>query len=445
MTELLTKEQFILETLISNSDLYTKCHGIINQSYFAPELQNTVKFILEYSNKYNSVPIPDLIEAETQITLKPRNITKDIFEYSCDEIEKFCKYQGFKNALMASIPLMEENKLDSCFELIKESLLISLEKDLGLDYFLDPEGRLKNMIENQSYQSTGYNELDDLLGGGLVRGQMIVFSGNSGAGKSMTLSNVGLNLLEDGLNLLYISLELSQNLVSNRFDGLITGFKQTDWIINADKTVQKLKICSDEGKYGSLFIKYMESGSNANKVKSYLKEFEIKNGFLPDVIMLDYLDIAGSNAQVSPSDVSLKDKYVSEEFRNLANEYDSYFLTASQQNRGSIGIMEPDQSHIAGGLTKANTSDFWFSIIATDEMKSEGIIRYHCIKARSSDGVGKSITLKWNPSSARISNLTGNMTKNIMDSKNINRKSKETKTKPLGNGGLNSNLIQITT
>jgi len=442
MTDSITKEQFILETLISDPDLYAKCHSIINFKYFEPELQNTVKFIIEYSDKYNSVPIPDLIEAETQIRLTTRKITKDVFQYSCDEIEKFCKKKGFALALVASIKLMEEDKLDTCFEIIKESLLISLEKDLGIDYFLDPEARLKDMIENQNYQSTGYPDLDRLLGGGLVKGQLIVFSGNSGAGKSMTLSNVGLNLLEAGLNILYLTLELSENLVSNRFDGLISGHNQMEWIDNAPKTVKKLKLCSDSGKYGELFVKYMDSGANANKVKSYLKEFEIKNGFLPEVILLDYLDIAGANNQLGGTDVSLKDKHVSEEFRNLANEYDSYFLSASQQNRGAIGVMEPDQSHIAGGLTKANTSDFWFSIIATDEMKAEGIIRYHCIKARSSDGVGKSITLKWNPGSSRITNIGDNLSRNIMDLKSVNREKQKT-IETVGNGGLNSNLLNL--
>ena len=405
------KQQFLIETLISDPTLFTICNDIIKASYFLPEFQNSVKFILKYSETYNNVPTPDLIEAESQVVFKTREITKDIFEYSCTEIETFCKYMGFRTALSSSIPLMEKNDLDGCLEIIKESLLISLEKDLGTDYFLDPEARLKNMIDNQNYQSSGYTELDELLGGGIVRGQMIVFSGNSGAGKSMTLSNVGLNLLEAGLNVLYLTLELSEDLVAQRYDGLISGQNQKDWEINSDNTVRILKDCSDSGKYGSMFIKYMNSGTNANTVKSYLKEYEIKNNMIPDVILLDYLDIAGTNKNIGNSDVTLKDKYVSEEFRNLANEYNTFLITASQQNRGAIGVMDPTQAHVAGGLSKVQTADFWFSIIATDEMKEEGIVRYQCIKARSSDGVGKSVTLEWLPGSSRISNLDPSGTK----------------------------------
>ena len=191
-----------------------------------------------------------------------------------------------------------------------------------------------------------------------------------------------------------------------------------------------------------MFIKYMESGTNSNSVKSYLKEFELQHGKLPDVLMLDYLDIAGANNGISGDNVSLKDKNVSEEFRNLANEYDMYFLTASQQNRSAIGIIEPDQSHIAGGLTKANTADFWFSIIASDQMKADGVIKYQCIKARSSDGVGKGAILKWTPGSSRIKNMDDDtIAKSIMDMKSVKRKNNN-HDESHSNG--NSSLIDIT-
>lgn len=437
----LDKEQYLIESMLSNGDLYSKCNSILKYEYFQPDFQPLVKFILSYSENYNNIPSLDLIEAETGLILSNRNITKDAFKYLADEIEEFCKSQAFEHAFAKSIPLMREGKRGQCIELMQEALTISLEKDLGLDYFDNYADRLNRLAENQIYQSTGYHELDELLGGGLVKGQMIVFSGNSGAGKSMTLSNIGLNLIEDKLLVLYISLELSQDLIFLRNNGLLNGHNQADWKEQISETVQTLDNCKNDG-YGDMFIKYMESGTNSNSVKSYLKEFELQHGKLPDVLMLDYLDIAGANNGISGDNVSLKDKNVSEEFRNLANEYDMYFLTASQQNRSAIGIIEPDQSHIAGGLTKANTADFWFSIIASDQMKADGVIKYQCIKARSSDGVGKGAILKWTPGSSRIKNMDDDtIAKSIMDMKSVKRKNNN-HDESHSNG--NSSLIDIT-
>ena len=279
----------------------------------------------------------------------------------------------------------------------------------------------------------------------LDKAPLLSACGSRGSGKSMTLSNIGLNLMELGLSVLYVSLELNQDLVANRFDSLITGNSQIDWQDNINDTVQILNDCESDG-YGKLHVKYMDSGTNANQVRSYLKEFEIQNGFIPDVLLLDYLDIAGPNGSINGDNVSLKDKYVSEEFRNLANEYQMYFFTASQQNRGAIGTIEPDQSHIAGGLTKANTSDFWFSIIATDEMKADGIIMYYCIKARSSDGTGKSATFTWVSGSSRILNIGDKRDlKSILKSKTINRGNINQQSENHSNGGLNTGLLKLTT
>lgn len=439
----LDKEQFLLETLISNSDLFIKCNNILQYEYFQPEFQSTVKFIKEYNQLYNGIPALDMIEAETGLELKTRKVTKDISNYVADEVEEFCKAQAFEIAIGKCIPLMDEGKRDACIELMKDALLVSLDKDLGINYFEDPETRLRRLAENQIYQTTGYPELDELLGGGLVKGQMIVFSGNSGAGKSMTLSNIGLNMLEDGKTVLYISLELSEDLIFLRHNGLLNGHDQAEWKYNIDETVATLKGCKESG-YGDMFIKYMHSGTNANAVRAYIQEFQTKYGDLPDVLLLDYLDIAGANNNISADNVSLKDKHVSEEFRNLVNEYDMYFLTASQQNRSAIGIDIPDQSHIAGGLTKANTSDFWFAIIASDAMKAEGIIKYQCIKARSSDGVGKGVLLKWIPGSSRITNMNDPSANSLMDFKSIDRKKPEPKNKSHSNGGFDSKLIKLT-
>ena len=50
------------------------------------------------------------------------------------------------------------------------------------------------------------------------------------------------------------------------------------------------------------------------------------------------------SAKVSPSDLFVKDKYVSEELRNLAKELNCVFVTAPQLNRGAVDEIEFDHS-----------------------------------------------------------------------------------------------------
>ena len=102
----------------------------------------------------------------------------------------------------------------------------------------------------------------------------------------------------------------------------------------------------------------MPSGSNTNDIRSYVKEFTIQKGVAPDVVLVDYLDLMFPvNKKISPTDMFIKDKFVSEELRNFAVEQQIVLVTASQLNRGAIEEVEYDQSHIAGGISKINTAD----------------------------------------------------------------------------------------
>jgi len=397
------KQKLIIENLISSSDLFIKCYSIIKPEYFHPDFRIAVSFILDYYDKYSAIPDEKTIYAESDLKLEKHKISKDAINYTSDEIEKHCQIEAMSAAVLSAAALITQGKKDQVLKLIEEAELVGLKRDIGLDYFLDPEERLNRLATEEDYQSTGLDGLDKLLGGGLVRKQMSVLSGNAGTGKSISLSNISLNLLEDKLNVLYITLELSESLVSLRYDGLITNFDQTGWQDRIKETAIILNEKND--KLGTLVIKYMESGTPTKVFKSYLKEFELEYGFLPDVLVVDYLDIMGANSGISSEKVFEKDKQVSEELRNLANQYNFYLLTASQQNRSAVGLVDIDQSHIAGGISKANTADFWFSIILTDQMKLEGIIIYKCLKSRSSDGVGKSNAQSWNNRSLKIGNL----------------------------------------
>lgn len=157
-------------------------------------------------------------------------------------------------------------------------------------------------------------------------------SHNSGAGKSLFLANLGVNYALSGLNVIYLTLELSEELVSMRIDSMITGISTREVFKQIDDVEMKVKVIGK--KAGTLQVKYMPSGKTANDVRAYLKEFEVKTGRKCDVLLVDYLDLLMPAGQkISAENLFIKDKYVSEELRNLAMEKNCVFVTAAQLNR----------------------------------------------------------------------------------------------------------------
>jgi hypothetical protein len=150
----------------------------------------------------------------------------------------------------------------------------------------------------------------------------------------------------------------------------------------------------------------MASGKTANDLRAYLKEYEIKFGKKLDVLLVDYLDLLMPiSKKISPADLFIKDKYVSEELRNLAVEKNCIFVTASQLNRGAVEEVEYDHSHISGGLSKIQTADNVFGIFTSRAMRERGRYQLQLMKTRSSSGVGQKIDLEFNIDNLRISDL----------------------------------------
>jgi replicative DNA helicase len=193
--------------------------------------------------------------------------------------------------------------------------------------------------------------MDRKLFGGFNRGELNIFAGGSGAGKSLFLANLGVNFALAGLNVVYLTLELSEALVSMRIDSMVTGVSTREIFKNLDDIEMKVKMIGK--KSGMLQIKYMPSGKTVNDIRAYMKEYEIKCGKKVDVLLVDYMDLLMPiGKKISAENLFVKDKYVSEELRNLAMEKQCVFVTAAQLNRGAVEEVEFDHSHISGGLSK---------------------------------------------------------------------------------------------
>jgi archaellum biogenesis ATPase FlaH len=394
------KQKLLIEYLISSPDTFALCQGIVEPEYFDPEFRHTVKFVKDYFGEYNATPEPRQIKAETGVDVERQNVGKDELEYCSNEIEKFCKRRAMEKAILGSVAMINGDDFGNVLTTVRDALLVSLNRDLGLRYFDDPQARLDRMSIGNYIEPTGWKEIDELLFGGPGRKEMLLVSAGPGGGKSICLANLGFNFIDRGLDALYISLELSEDVIAQRFDTMFTGISRKDWKQHVSEIAVRVS-SAKEGK-GHLDIKQFPSGTTQNQLLSYLKEYHLFYGKMPDLLIIDYLDLMNPNEKIDLSDIWVKDKLVSEQIRDIAVQYNLIVATASQLNRSAVKATQHDHSQIAGGISKINTTDVYWSILFNDAQRAKGEIAFVLQKTRNSDGVGKTVYLKWDAKHLRI-------------------------------------------
>ena len=398
-------QKLYLELMLADAEVFVRCQGIFDHTLFDRKLQDAAEFINVYAKEYSVLPEYDMVNASCRIDLKRPEAVKDGHnDWLMDEFENFTRHKALERAIINSADLLEKKDYGQVESMIKEAVQISLTKDLGTDYFADPRARLMRIKDKNGQISTGWPSLDKKLFGGMNRGELNIFAGGSGAGKSLFLANLGVNWCLQGLNVVYLTLELSEELVSMRIDAMTTGISTKEIFKDLDDVEMKVRIIGK--KAGALQIKYMPSGKTANDLRAYMKEFEIKTGRKIDVMLVDYLDLLmPASRKISAENLFIKDKYVSEELRNLAMEKQCILVTAAQLNRGAVEEVEFDHSHISGGLSKIQTADNVFGIFTSRAMRERGRYQIQLMKTRSSSGVGMKVDLEFNLESLKITDL----------------------------------------
>ena len=395
-------QKLFLEIMLTDAQSFVRVQNIYNPENFDRSLRESAKFLAKHSDQYKTLPTVDQIKAVTGVELR---VVPDLgsghLDWFMTEFESFTRRQELERAILTAADLLEKGEFDPVEKLIKDAVQISLTKDMGTDYFADPEGRINKYFNSGGQVSTGWPQMDRLLYGGFSRGELNIFAGGSGSGKSLVMMNIALNWLQQGLSGVYVTLELSEELTSLRTDAMLTTMSTKDIRKDIDTTALKVKMVGKRA--GAYQVKGLPAQSNINDIRAYLKEYQIQTNKAVDFVMIDYLDLLMPvSAKVSPSDLFVKDKYVSEELRNLAKELGVLMVTASQLNRSAVEEVEFDHSHISGGISKINTADNVFGIFTSRAMKERGKYQIQCMKSRSSTGVGQKIDLDYNMENMRI-------------------------------------------
>ena len=398
-------QKLYLEFMLADAESFVRCQGIFDHTLFDRRLTDAAEFIHKYAEEYTVLPDFGIVNANCKTDLtQPGELKDGHLEWFLDDFEQFTRHKSLERAIIKSADLLDKKEYGEVEHLIKEAVQIGLARDMGTDYFGDPRARLMGLKDKNGQVSTGWTTMDKKLFGGMNRGELNIFAGGSGAGKSLFLANLGVNWALAGLNVVYLTLELSEALVSMRIDSMLTGVTTRDIFKNIDDVEMKVKMI---GKKSGMFqVKYMPSGKTTNDIRAYLKEYEIQFGKKVDVLLVDYLDLLmPMGKKISAENLFVKDKYVSEELRNLAMEKNCVFVTAAQLNRGAVEEVEFDHSHISGGLSKIQTADNVFGIFTSRAMRERGRYKLQLMKTRSSSGVGQKIDLTINIDTLRISDL----------------------------------------
>lgn len=399
------KQRLLISCILANRDLMVATVGIIKPSYFDQSLKKSVKFILDYYQEYKDLPKLETVRVETGTVYENMGkIDKAEQQYISNSLETFCRDAAVFEAVMAGPDLIDKQDFGTLTEMLKNAVSVSLQKDIGMDYFEAVEERLRQTLVNETKISTGWVDVDNAIGGGLGRQELIIFAANSGVGKSMTMLNLGRNLLAQGLNGVYISLEMAEGIVSKRLDSMISKVSQDNLLKEMQKVAVEVENAA--GRMGKFYIKRMpENRTNINHIRAYVQQLIQQTGIQIDFIIGDYIDIMGTTHSIPADNVFMKDKFVTEEFRSLGFDFNCIMISASQLGRQAIESENLNQSHISGGISKINTADYVIGIQHSEKMKSIGEINFTVMKSRNSGGVGKLIVLAWDAVSLVVSNL----------------------------------------
>ena len=404
---ILRLEQTILKNLIKNEVFTRKVLPFLKEEYFSnTEDRLLFKEVAGFVLKYNQQPTFDALNIEvdnmrgtTDETVKNIKETLKIIDddktitnqdWLVDSTEKFCQEKAIYNAITHSLEIMNgKGKLEkgAIPSLLSDALSISFDPNVGHDYLEQFEDRYEYYHRVQEKLPFDLDFFNRITKNGVPKKTLNVVMAGVGVGKSLCMCHFAASYLSQGKNVLYITLELAEEEVSKRIDANLLNITFED-LMNLPKDLYKKRIDNLKTKTnGKLIVKeYPTSSASAAHFRSLLNELHLKKNFVPDAIMIDYLNICASS-RIKPGVANSYTyiKAIAEELRGLAVEFNVPVWSATQLTRGGYNSSDPDMTDTSESFGLPATADLFLALITNETMEQLKQVQVKQLKNRYND------------------------------------------------------------
>lgn len=400
----------------------------LNENYFTESFEKKLflkikNYYEEYTKQPNTSDIKLLVESDTNISerdseeiYKFLDSLKNIEKVNNEELlikqtEEWCQNRALENAILESVEILQNKKESkgSIEDKIKSALAIEFDVKIGMDYFKDAPLRYDKYILKEEVIPTDIEMLNVLLNGGFRKKAIHCFNGRVNIGKSAILCSLASCFLKQGRNVIYISGEMSEDMISKRIDANLLDIAVNDLNEKMEKKTYLSKIKELFSKtQGKLIVKeYATGAANSNHIKNLLNELKIKRGFVPEVLILDYLNIFSSSKLSANAALNSYQyvKSIAEEMRGIATQFDLAFITATQVNRSNFNNTDLDMTSTSESIGLPATMDFMAGIIQTPELFEQRKYLLKNIKSRFDSNINQIVTVGIDYDKMRLLNL----------------------------------------
>ena len=399
-------ENTIISSLFFNEDYTRKVLPFVKEEYFGNRVEQLLYGeIFKFVEKYNNLPTKDAMLIELgqrkDINEEELNHLKDYInqientepdvKWLTETTEKFCKDRAVHNAVLSGIKILDKKDTKRTPEaiphILSEALAVSFDKSVGHDYIEDADDRFKWYHTKEKRYQFDLDYMNRITKGGVPSKTLNIALAGTGVGKSLFMCHLASSYLLQGLNVLYITLEMAEERIAERIDANLLDVTMED-LHDMPKQLYEGKITKlREKTQGQLVIKeYPTASAHSGHFKSLMNELALKKSFRPDVIFIDYLNICASS-RFKGGNISsyFYVKAIAEELRGLAVEFNVPIFSATQTTRTGyvstdIGLEDTSESF---GLPA--TADFMFALISNEELEALGQMKVKQLKNRYND------------------------------------------------------------
>jgi len=391
----------ILYLAKSDKDFLVETSPLIKADYFEfPQHQKFWSVITDHYETYKSLPSDDAILQEVKKLKSDSELLSDYREeltalnevnlksidnreYYLDSVEEFAKDNAIKGAILDSLDLLKTRKYSEIQEKVRDAITVGRQVDLGTDYFSDIDSRWARAEDEDLVpaHATPFDTLNASLEGGLCSKELAMVVAPPGVGKSLFLANQAVDSVLDGKNVLYVSLEMSEDRVSQRMDSIFTRIRQSDLKTSVDKIKERMDKLASLTEMGCLKIKeFPTKRATVNNLRAYINQMYSYHDIKFDMVIIDYLELLATDGTMPEYQAQER---IAQELRGLAIENECLVWTATQTNREGRKVNIITDAELADSYGKTRVCDLVFSINQNEQEFDEGKARVYVIKSRN--------------------------------------------------------------